>query len=460
MYIKTILIMLQPPKPHQGWEGTYEAYHDKPKCVQQNSKMRNGEKFGISGSEDCLYISIFTPSLDGSAAVVVFDHHDNFRTGYNGTKKYSPEIFAEEDVIVVTLNHRLSILGYLTTENDVIPANNGLRDYLLALQWVKDNIKQFGGDPNRVTLMGSKGGASLAQIMLYTKQATGLFNAVTMQGGTTFEAIYFPQTPKQYAFKLGEILDIKTDDSKTLLAGLQNIDVFKLYENETEVASMNDYEMNQRSVFPFVPVIENEHPNAILTGTPEERAIVNDVPLLIGFNSREGLDHASYLLFQPEILKNLHDFFVHFPIRSNFRFDVNSTAFKDFKDEINEFYFKDGYLHYGNLMEFPVYVGDTVQNYAINYAARKIASRLKSSTFYYMFDFYGMLNENMLFITTNVRSGIENWGASIGDELCYLHVCGFIRKNYNKVTDMLTVQNEIKVLKKMVRLWTNFAKTG
>ncbi|KAL4705579.1 hypothetical protein ACJJTC_006907 [Scirpophaga incertulas] len=453
-------LRFKPPKPHSGWEGILDAHKNKQKCVQNNSKKRNKEKFGISGSEDCLYINVFTPKLDGSAAVLVFDYHDDFRTGYNGTKKYSPEILAEEDVVVVVINHRLSILGYLTTEDDAIPANNGLRDYLLGLQWINENIKHFGGDPGRVTLMGSKGGATLANIMLYSKRATGLFNAVTLQSGTVFEAIYFPENPRQYAFKLGELFDINTDDGHTLLTELQKIDVNQLYEKETSVIDIDIIEAIQRNVFPFEPVLEAESSDAILTALPEHSKIVNDVPVMIGYNSREGLDHASFLLFQPRILNSLKDFFVHFPIRMGFRFDINSTAFEQYKADINNFYFKEGYLNYNNILDYVIYVGDTLQNYAINYAARKMAKELTSPTYYYMFDFYGSLNEHMLFITKNTGYSIETWGASVGDELCYLHVCGFIRDNYKKIKDHITVQNEIKVMKKMIRLWANFAKTG
>ncbi|RVE47727.1 hypothetical protein evm_007616 [Chilo suppressalis] len=449
------------PNPHKGWDGAYQAYKNKPTCVQQNTKMRNGDTYGISGSEDCLYISVFTPSLQGSAAVVVFDHHDNFRTSYNGTRKYSPEFFAEEDVIVVTISYRLSIFGFLTTEDDVIPANNGLRDYLLGLQWVKENIKSFGGNPDRVTLMGSKGGATVANIMLYSKQATDLFNAVTIQSGTTYEAIYFPKNPKQFAFKLAKLVGVDTNETSALLEELQKIDALTLYSNASDlISNIDEYEKYQRSVFPFAPTIEPENPNAILTVMPEDGNIVNDVPVLIGFNSREGLDHTSYLLFDPNLLKQIKDFFVHFPIRSNYRFDVNNTAFNDYKEDIQKFYFKEGRLHYNNLLDYATYVGDTVQNYAINYAAKKLAADLKSPTYYYMFDFYGTINENMLFMATNVRWGIENWGATVMDELCYLHVCNRIRKNYDYLKGLVSTQNEIKVLKKMVRLWTNFAKTG
>ncbi|CAG9795647.1 unnamed protein product [Diatraea saccharalis] len=424
--------------------------------------MRNGETYGISGSEDCLYISVFTPNLEGSAAVMVFDYHDNFRTGYNGTKKYSPEIFAEENVIVVTISYRLSILGYLTTEDGVIPANNGLKDYLLGLKWVKENIKSFGGDPNRITLMGSKGGGTVANIMLYSKQASGLFNAVTIQSGTSYEAIYFPENAKQFALKLAELVGVTSSDSQTLLEELQKIDVVSLYDKESDVLTSNldFYEKYQRSVFPFAPIIEPEHPDAILTTMPENGKIINDVPVLIGFNSREGLDHTSYILFEPKILSSIKDFFVHFPIRTNFRFDVNNTAFVDYKEDIRKFYLTGGYLHYNNLLEYAIYVGDTLQNYAINYAARKLANELNSPTYYYMFDFYGSFNENMLFLATNIHWGIENWGATVADELCYLHVCNRIRKNYNYFKGLVATQNELKVLKKMVRLWTNFAKTG
>nr|XP_034835418.1 venom carboxylesterase-6-like [Maniola hyperantus] len=454
-------LRFKPPTPHQGWEDPLEAYEEKPTCLQYNTRARADEPFGISGSEDCLYISIFTPNLEGSAPVVVFDYNDNFRTGFNGTKTYSPDFFMEEDVIVVTISHRLSLFGYLTTMDDVIPPNNGVKDFILGLKWIKENINVFGGDPQRVTLMGNRGGAVLADILLHSEKAKGLFSGVIMQSGTALEATFFGRNLRERAFQFGNLFNITTDDSERLLEELQKLDPEELIDKDGHVLDTDQINKAQLSIFPFAPVIENSNDDAVLTSLPENGKLVNDVPIMIGMNSREGLDLASHYLFQPQLVeRSAGDFFFLFPIRSNFMFDGKSAIYDEALKEILTFYFKEGYFYYGNLLEYVVYMGDLLQNYALNLAAKTLAVKSKSPVYYYMFDFRGSLNENMNIIRRYTRFSLEPWGATIIDELCYLHLCSRIKSEYEELQKLLSEQNETRVLERMVRLWANFAKTG
>ncbi|XP_013137128.1 PREDICTED: carboxylesterase 5A-like [Papilio polytes] len=446
------------PVKHNKWDGIYEAFIEKPTCLQFSSRQRNGESFGISGSEDCLYLNVFTPNLKGSPApVVVFDYNDNFKTGFNGSQTYAPDFFIEEDVIVVTINHRLGLFGYLTTDDDIIPGNNGLRDFILGLNWIKENIKQFGGDPDRVTLMGNRGGAVLIDTLLYSAKAKNLFSAAILQSGTSVEPFLFYDKPREAAFELGELCDINATDSATLLEGLQKIDAEILITKDVSVSDTT-FDLAQLVIQPFSPIVE-KNPDAVLTFLPESGLVVNDVPIIIGMNSREGLDLASPYIFEPRLLTDYsQDFFVHLPKRTGFQFDRNSTVFQEAVKEIQNFYFEEGYLYYNNILEYAVYVGDVLQNYALNLAAEKLSTDLKSSVYYYVFDFRGSLNENIEYMYRRVRFPIENWGATITDELCYLHLCTRIKKNYIKLRKLLSEQPDMKVLKNMVRLWTNFAK--
>ncbi|CAH2089351.1 unnamed protein product [Euphydryas editha] len=451
-------LRFKPPVSHNGWENTYEGYTNKPMCVQFNTRMRMSEPFGMHGSEDCLYINVFSPNIEGSAPIIVFDYNDNFRTSFNGTETYSPEFFMEENVVVVTISYRLEILGYLTTEDDVILGNIGLRDFIMGLQWVQENIKQLGGDPNRVTIMGNRGGAIIADILLHSQKAKNLFSGVIMQSGTALENIFFKTNCREKAFKLGELLNITADNSETLLRELQKVDVEILYKKVSDVIGNEDH--IQMNVFPFSPVIENDHPDAILTKFPGESEIINDVPIMIGMNSREGLDLASMFLFEPHLITELgHDFLFVFPIHSKHSFEKKSDVYDEAIKEIQNFYFEEGYFYYGNLLEYAVYVGDMLQNYALNVAAKKLAEKSKSPVYYYMFDFRGLLNENINYISKNTRFSLKPVGATIADELCYLHLCSRMKKTYEELLSLVSEQTEIKVLKKMVRLWANFART-
>lgn len=429
--------------------------------MQYNTRARANEPLGISGSEDCLYISIFTPNLESSAPVIVFDYNDNFRTGFNGTETYSPDFFIEEDVIVVTISHRLSIFGYLTTMDDVIPPNNGLRDFILGLNWIKDNINSFGGDPQRVTLIGNRGGAVLADILLHSEQAKGLFQGVIMQSGTALEATFFGRNLKEKAFEFGKLFNITTEDSNVLLEELQKLDPKALIDRDGEVMDVEQINDLQMNVFPFAPVIENSNDDAVISCLPEDCALTNEVPIMIGMNSREGLDLASNYIFEPRLVEQHDgDFLFLFPVRSGFSFVRKSPTHNDAIKEISTFYYKEGYFYFGNILEHSVYMGDMLQNYALNMAAKTLAVKSNMPVYYYMFDFRGSLNENMNYLTRHSRFSLEPWGATTVDELCYLHLCTRIKDEYEKLLNLVSEQKEIRVLRKMVRLWANFAKTG
>ncbi|CAG4986953.1 unnamed protein product [Colias eurytheme] len=452
-------LRFRPPVPQKHWGGTYEAHKNKPTCFQFSYRRRNNEPYGFSGSEDCLYLSVYTPSLEGSAPVVVFDYNDNFKTGFNGSDTYSPDFFVEEGVVVVTISHRLGIIGYFTTEDDVIPPNAGLKDFILGLNWIKDNIKAFGGDSNRVTIMGNRGGAALANMMLYSEAAKNLFSAVIMQSGSATEPIYFFENSREKAFQLGEVFNTTTDDSQVLLEKLQNVDVDALLTEEGKVKDYNDVDDLQSSVQIFSPVIEKPSPDAVLTHSPITDNIINDVPVLIGFNSREGLDLVSHFIIEPRLLDANTDFLFVFPIKVNYRFNANSTAFKNAIEKVKNFYMEDGILRYSTILDYAVYVGDMLQNYALHVTARKLSSELQSNLYYYMFDYRGLLNENSEQITKYLRFSMQHWGATITDELCYLHLCSRIKSTYDEFKNLPSEQPEFKVLKKMVKMWTNFVKT-
>ncbi|VVD01073.1 unnamed protein product [Leptidea sinapis] len=433
---------LKPPVPNHEWEGTHEAHHNKPTCVQYSVRNRNDEPLGISGSEDCLYLSVFTPNLDGSSPVIVFDYNDHFKTGFNGSHTYSPEFFIQEDVIVVYISHRLGVFGYLTTEDEVIPPNAGLKDFILGLKWVQENIKDFGGDPKRVTLMGNNGGAVIANLLLYSKQAKDLFTAIIIHSGSAMESTLFYSNPRSKAFRLGELLNIETTDSSELLENLQRLDKDVLVSEQDMVIDDDLMDNYQMSIHPFSPTIEKDSADAILTSLPEKLNIINDVPVMIGFNSREGLDFASHYIIEPRMINNNPNYFFVFPVRVDFRFDRNSSIYEKALEEIKYYYMKDGYLHHKNILEYTVYVGDVLKIYAAHVAAKTLARGLQSNVYYYKFDFRGLLNENSNYLSKIARFGIGHWGATVTDELCYLYLCSRIKKMYKELNELPSQQPE------------------
>ncbi len=175
------------PEPAVSWSGVRDATSPGPACPQPASPEGQpgaefAEMFGTGGlatSEDCLSLNVFSPngaSSDAPLPVMVFIHGGAFRIGTGSLPLYDASALAGRgDVVVVTLNYRLGVLGFLNLP-EVGPSNVGLRDQIAALHWVRDNIEAFGGNPGCVTVFGESAGAKSVECLLASPLAQGLFH--------------------------------------------------------------------------------------------------------------------------------------------------------------------------------------------------------------------------------------------------------------------------------------------
>lgn len=136
----------------EKWNDEYKAIYDGPMCSQRNPFQRNKTDLG---TEDCLYLNVYTPhkekieNQNSNLPVMVYFHGGGFISGSASRAIFGPDHFLDHDVVLVTVNYRLGALGFLSTEDENCPGNFGLKDQVLALKFVRQNIKQFGGDPER-----------------------------------------------------------------------------------------------------------------------------------------------------------------------------------------------------------------------------------------------------------------------------------------------------------------------
>merc|ERR1711962_23589 len=107
-------------------------------------------------------------------------------------------LVAVGDVIIVTINYRLGVLGFLTTGDEALPGNVGLMDQVLALQWIKKNIGAFGGDSERITVFGESAGAVSVGWLVLLNQTAGLFNQAILQSGAAFNPWAFAENPEKF----------------------------------------------------------------------------------------------------------------------------------------------------------------------------------------------------------------------------------------------------------------------
>ncbi|MEZ5996708.1 MAG: carboxylesterase family protein [Hyphomonadaceae bacterium] len=181
------------PRPAPSWEGVRDATAPGPMCVQNAEGADWGPwtgSFTTHGpiSEDCLTLSVWTPARSRTARlpVMVWIPGGGLTDGGEASPIYDGQALARQGVIVVTINYRLNAFGMLAhpdiePEEDGGRGNNPVRDAIAALQWVRDNIEAFGGDPARVTIVGQSAGGAIAYILLDAPQASGLFSAAILQ---------------------------------------------------------------------------------------------------------------------------------------------------------------------------------------------------------------------------------------------------------------------------------------
>ena len=200
------------PQPADGWSGVRDATRSGPAAPQPPGFMRDIPDW----DEDCLNLNVWTPGLTGRRPVMVYLHGGGFTTGSGSQETYpGAKLAAMGDLVVVAINYRLGALGFahfgeLMGDHHGIDSNRGLRDQIMALGWVRDNIEAFGGDPQSVTLFGQSAGAMSIGSLLSAQQAGGLFQRAIAQSGATHH-ITTPPEAMRMADVLLAALDITAE---------------------------------------------------------------------------------------------------------------------------------------------------------------------------------------------------------------------------------------------------------
>jgi para-nitrobenzyl esterase len=189
-----------PPSKPQPWSGVRDTIELGPRSPQPVRRMvvEMGDTLTGSGpmSEDCLRLNVWTPGTGaGRRPVMVWLHGGGFRTGSGGAAMFDGQALARKhDVVVVTVNHRLNVFGFLYLGDlaaDLFPdsANLGMRDIVAALEWVRDNIAAFGGNPGNVTVFGQSGGGGKTSMLTAWPSAVGLFHRAIIQSTLSDTAV-------------------------------------------------------------------------------------------------------------------------------------------------------------------------------------------------------------------------------------------------------------------------------
>ena len=261
--------------------------------------------------EDCLRVNVWTAGINdgGKRPVMVWLHGGGFRAG-SGQELISYDganLARDHGVVVVTLNHRLNVLGFLDLSGFgaryAASGNLGMTDIVKALEWVRDNISAFGGDPSNVTVFGQSGGGGKVSTLLAMPSAQGLFGKAIVQSGSILEAL--PQkwsrrigaaTVRHLGLRPSDIAAIEKVPYATLLAAYEAA-IAEVRAEAERSGELPENILNQL-LFGTRPVVDGEilpdHP-----GSPAALALSRDIPVIIGTTYHEFTRDREDPIFKP-----------------------------------------------------------------------------------------------------------------------------------------------------------------
>lgn len=430
-------------EPAEKWKETREVIYYGDICIQKDI-------FGlkpISGSEDCLFINVFSPKLKGKLPVMVYIHGGAFKI--SSSNDYQADYFMDESVILVTFNYRLGPLGFLGTEDGAVEANLGLKDQLLALQWVKKHINAFGGDSEKITIFGESAGAASVHYHVMSPMSQGLFHQAILQSGSALNRWAFKDNAasSKSAFALGNALGCNTENSKELLQCLSKAEAHDIINTD-----LSEWYLDP--VIHFAPTVD--HPGSGQIFLPEtpiniiQSGNFNNVPTIFTACEDEGLLFHSAVLSRTEKLrKDFNDNWLKiFPITFGYQeLGFTSHQMNWISTQIKEFYFGDKEMG-----------GEaTFQNLTNLYSDRAFFHGIEKAISYHVKHnkvYAAILAHKGKFSLVSLLLGItENLGVAHGDEVFYL----FNRRDLRRAAPY--DEDEI-VSKTFVSLWANFATNG
>jgi para-nitrobenzyl esterase len=274
----------QPPKP---WHGVRQTTAFGPPCMQSAFGGGGGPLApGISASEDCLYLNVWTPAKTSHAKlpVIAWIYGGGFTGGMTSSPLYDGTHFAQKGVVFVSISYRVGSFGFLATpqlsrESGHGSGNYGLLDQIAGLKWIQKNIAKFGGDPSKVTLLGHSAGGFSVSMLAGSPVAKGLFRAVISESGSNF-------TPPEDSPWAGTTIETLKMSEVAGAAWLKSLGVSTLKEARALPAEKLLAAQQTRGGPRFWPPVDGY----VITGDQYElwsHGDFNDTPILVGDVSDE-----------------------------------------------------------------------------------------------------------------------------------------------------------------------------
>ncbi|XP_011632725.1 esterase E4-like isoform X1 [Pogonomyrmex barbatus] len=286
------------PEPPAPWEGIRDASRNAGDVCTQLELFGALSSQTVIGSEDCLYLNIYIPyniyQTTGNS-VMVWIHGGAYLEGNGNDTHYRPDYLMAKDIILISVNYRLGALGFLNLDHKVASGNQGLKDQIAALKWIKENIEVFGGDPNNVTVFGASAGGSSTHFLMLSPLSKGLFQKAILQSGISTCDWAIINHSDTNAFKLASILGVDSKDPKKVIEFLRTVPAAKIVETQYRVLTPEE----ARIIFiPFGPTIDDKAERPVLP-YPISQLLDDDnnIPIMVGNTSHE------YIFFLKGITK-------------------------------------------------------------------------------------------------------------------------------------------------------------
>ncbi|KAI2473983.1 esterase B1 [Diabrotica virgifera virgifera] len=426
------------PEPVKHWGGIKDANKEGDPCYSRN--FFTGEYLG---SEDCLYLNVFTRELPNVSKklkpVMVWIHGGGYISDSSCVDIFGPDFLITEDIVFVSMNYRLGLLGFLALDDTTleVPGNAGLKDQNLALQWIKRNIEHFNGDPNNITLFGNSAGASSVHFHILSDKSAGLFHKAILQSGTVFNPWNWGRNDiNELLLKAGKVVQSEKE-ALEILNDMPYKELYKIQEKLHDSICANVYR-------PVGPVIEKPNKSAFITRSPIEifrSGNYNKVPMIFGTNKTEGMlveyNELIFPRFKPPTMS------IENAIPWDLQLQEGSAKYNEVKKKLQDYYsaptrHNDKYLPFSTSLYFLGIVA-AVENH------------VKTSdvpVYFYKFVFEGGLN------ALKIAKGLSHLpGTCHADEVAYV-----VKNKFLSTFEPGTP--EYTTISRFVKLWTNFARYG
>ncbi|CAK1555095.1 unnamed protein product [Leptosia nina] len=446
------------PRPKQPWPGVYQAKTHGPMCYQIDFFTRQTPDYIPSGSEDCLYLNVYTPDIkpEKPLAVMVYIHGGGFMSGCGNHEVFGPEFLVKNDVILVTLNYRLEVVGFLSLDTKELPGNAGMKDQVLALKWIKKNIGFFGGDSDNMTIFGESAGAASVSYHLVSPMSKGLFNRAIMQSGTiTCPWAISRLSAREKAFLLARQMGCESNNEKEVYEFFKRKPIEDLIVKQVPL-TYTQYTRIWFSV--YFTVVSEKHFDG------EERFFAGDVYDVLRDGIHEGVqvingyveDEGTVLFAKGLNIKQLleqangfYELYVPQPL------ELYCTPLQQLEigKRVRNFYLRDTKTVEEVVNAMIRFIGMDYFKYGASMWQKICAQRNKNQIYSYRFSCNSERNVFTSVFGTEEALGYKR-PVSHSDDLAYLFP---LRSFSSKVHPNST---SYKMIETVSTLWTNFAKYG